>query len=158
MSKMSLHAPFGYLKHKLWPKKGSGVKLAVWLPTIKSHESPWFTYVQVAYHIPLESSWQGLQLCFRPHSFEGLQEKLSAPKLWESQFWEFRNSNLGVRGQNDIWVLALWPSTKNTIRGKVMAFPKFGPWWVLWVRVCPRLIRALKVLQLCTNQLIVWFV
>jgi hypothetical protein len=27
MSKMGLHDPFGHLKHKLWPKEGSGVKL-----------------------------------------------------------------------------------------------------------------------------------
>jgi hypothetical protein len=32
----------------------------------------------------------------------------------------FRIPNLGVLGQNDIWVLALWPGTKNTIRGKVV--------------------------------------
>jgi hypothetical protein len=25
MFKMGLHDPFGYLKHKLWPKEGSGV-------------------------------------------------------------------------------------------------------------------------------------
>jgi hypothetical protein len=29
------------------------------------------------------------------------------PKLRESQFREFWNSNLGIQGQNDIWVLAL---------------------------------------------------
>jgi hypothetical protein len=34
-------------------------------------------------------------------------------------------------------------------------FPKFGSWWVLWVRVCSWLIRASKVLQLHTNQLVV---
>jgi hypothetical protein len=27
MSKMGLHDPFGYLKHKLWPKERLGVKL-----------------------------------------------------------------------------------------------------------------------------------
>ncbi len=27
--KMGLHDPFGYLKHKLWPKEGSGVKLPI---------------------------------------------------------------------------------------------------------------------------------
>jgi hypothetical protein len=32
MSKMGLHGPFGYLKHKLWPKEGRGV--------IKSWETP----------------------------------------------------------------------------------------------------------------------
>jgi hypothetical protein len=29
MSKMGLHDPFGYLKHKLWPKEGPKVKLAI---------------------------------------------------------------------------------------------------------------------------------
>ncbi len=38
MSKMGLHRPFGHLKHKLWPKKRPGVKLAIWLPTTKSLE------------------------------------------------------------------------------------------------------------------------
>jgi hypothetical protein len=29
MSKMGSHDPFGHLKHKLWPKKRSGIKLAI---------------------------------------------------------------------------------------------------------------------------------
>jgi hypothetical protein len=29
MSKMSLHRSFAHLKHKIWPKEGLGVKLAV---------------------------------------------------------------------------------------------------------------------------------
>jgi hypothetical protein len=40
MSKMALYGPFGHLKHKFWPKEGLGVKLAIWLLTIKSLESP----------------------------------------------------------------------------------------------------------------------
>jgi hypothetical protein len=32
MSKMGLHDPFEYLKHKLWPKEGSKVKLHVATP------------------------------------------------------------------------------------------------------------------------------
>jgi hypothetical protein len=36
MSKMSLHEPFEYLKYKLGPKEGPGVKL----PNTKSWESP----------------------------------------------------------------------------------------------------------------------
>jgi hypothetical protein len=66
-------------------------------------------------------------------------------------------SQVGVPGQNDIWVLAPWLGTKNTIRGMVVASPKFGSWWVLWIYVCLWLVRAPKVLWLCTNQL-VWFV
>jgi len=39
MLKMALHRPFGHLQHKLWQKERPGVKLPVWLPTIKSRES-----------------------------------------------------------------------------------------------------------------------
>ncbi len=60
-------------------------------------------------------------------------------------------------GQNDIWALVMWPGTEHTIRGKVVASPKSKPWWVLWVRVCTWLVLAPKVLKLCTNQLVVWF-
>jgi hypothetical protein len=80
------------------------------------------------------------------------------PKLWKSQFWEFQDSHLGVLEQNDIWVVASWLGTKNTIRGKVVASFKSRPWWVLWVRVCLWFVCAPKVLQLHTNQLIIWFV
>jgi len=36
---MASHWPFGHLSPTLWAKEGSGVKLAVWLPTTKSWES-----------------------------------------------------------------------------------------------------------------------
>ncbi len=36
--------------------------------------------------------------------------------------------------------------------------PKFGPWWVLWGRVCSWLVHALKVFQSRINKLVVWFV
>jgi hypothetical protein len=79
-------------------------------------------------------------------------------KLQESQLWEFWDSHLGVPRQNDIWVLVPWPGTKYNTRGKVVASPKSEPWWVLWIRVCPCLILAPKMLQPCSNQLVVWFV
>jgi hypothetical protein len=89
---------------------------------------------------------------------EVFKRSYGPPKLRESQFRKFWDSNLRVLGQNDICMLAPWPSINNTIRGKVVAFPKSRPCWVLWVRVCLWFIYAPKVLQLCTNQLIVWFV
>jgi hypothetical protein len=67
MSKMGLHDPFGHLKHKFLSKERPGIKLTIWFPTIKNQESTQFSYVQVMCDIPLESSWRGLQLCFRPH-------------------------------------------------------------------------------------------
>ncbi len=84
-------------------------------------------------------------------------------KLWDSKvtgLQNYENPNFGnfkILEQNDIWVLALWLGIDNTIRGKVMASPKSGLWWVLWIHVCPWFVHAPKVLQLCINQLI-WFV
>jgi hypothetical protein len=146
MSKMGSHDPFGYLKHKLWPKEGSGVKVPIWLPTTKSQKSPWFTCVQVACHISLENYQQGLQLCFKLHlNRKSAHKVMGLQSCRNPNSDNFRIPNLGISRQNDISVLAPWPCTKNTIRGKVLIFPKSRPWWVLLVRVCPWLIYAPKM-------------
>jgi hypothetical protein len=154
MFKMGSYDPFGHLKHKLWPNERSEVKLVIWLLTTKSHELPWFPCMQVARHIPLENSWHGIQLFFRPHLNQRFAHKVMGLQSCKSPNF----GNFGSRRQNDIWVLEPWPGTKFTIRGKVLASPKSGPWWILWVRVCPWLARAPTMFQLCTNQLVVWFV
>jgi hypothetical protein len=64
---MASHEPFGHLQHKLWQKEGSGVKLAVWLPTTKSQESTRPRCVHVECNTLLESCQGDLQVCFRPH-------------------------------------------------------------------------------------------
>jgi len=51
----------------------------------------------------------GLQNCKCPH------------------FEDFESPNLGILGQNDIWVQGPWPSTYNIIRGKMVIFPKSMP-------------------------------
>jgi hypothetical protein len=79
-SKMGLHDSFEHLKHKLWPKEGSGIKLTIWLPTIKSRESPQFACVQVACDIPLESFCQWLKLCFKPHLNQRSTHKIMGPQ------------------------------------------------------------------------------
>jgi hypothetical protein len=78
-------------------------------------------------------------------SIEGLYTKLWGPKV-------AKVLTLGI------WMWASWRGTKYTIRGKVVTSPKSGPWWVLWIRVCPWLVLTPKVFKLCINQLIVWFV
>jgi hypothetical protein len=87
-------------------------------------------------------------------SIGGLHTCYGPSKLWESQLWEFRDSHLGVLGQNDIWVLIPWPSKENIVRGKVVASPKFGLWWVLWVRVCPWLVRTPKCYNYALTNLL----
>jgi hypothetical protein len=39
-------------------------------------------------------------------------------------FGNFGTPNLGVLGQNDIWVQPMWPDTDHTIKGKVVASPQ----------------------------------
>jgi hypothetical protein len=50
------------------------------------------------------------------------------------------------------WHLGVAPMGNHTeyYKEEGGGFPKFGPWWVLWVHVCPWLTRAPKVLQLDT--------
>jgi hypothetical protein len=142
MSKMGSHEPFGHLQHKLWQKERSGVKLAVWLPTTKSRESTWPWCVQVECDTPLERSWRGLQLWFRPHC----KGSYAPSKLQESQL-EFRGSHLGVPGQKAIWMWPPWRTAEYTIWEKVVASPKSGLWWVFWVQSCLWLVLTPKVLQ-----------
>jgi hypothetical protein len=63
------------------------------------------------------------------------------PKLQEFQFREFRDFNLGVLGQNDIWA-----KHKEYYKGKVVASSKSRLWWVLWIRA-----RGLSMHQKCSN-------
>jgi hypothetical protein len=79
MSNTGSHDPFGHFKHKLWPKEGLGVKLAICILTTKSCESPRFPYVQVVCNIPLESSQRELKI----FSIKGMHSKLWAPKIAE---------------------------------------------------------------------------
>jgi hypothetical protein len=145
MSKMGLHDPFGYLKHKLWPKERSGVKFAVLDSTIKNKKSPWFSLYTTYCSKALD---EGYNFALDLTSIKGLHTKLWAPKLKESQFREFWDSNLGVGPV---------AKHKEYYKGEGGGFPKSGPWWVLWIHVSSWFIRAPKMLQLCINQLIVWF-
>jgi len=67
---------------------------------------------------------KGYNFALKLISIRGMHAKLWTPKVAGVPAVGIS----GLPGQNDIWVLVLWPSTKYTIRGKVMASPKFGPW------------------------------
>jgi hypothetical protein len=66
MSKMASHWSFGHMQPKLWAKEGSGVKLAIWLPTIKSRESTCSRRALRECDMAFESSLRGLQVWFKP--------------------------------------------------------------------------------------------
>ncbi len=67
-------------------------------------------------------------------------------------FRNFGIPNLKVPKKNDIWVLASWLGTTNIIRGKMVAFPKFEPWWVLCEFVFAR---DSSVHQKCSNYALI---
>ncbi len=105
----------------------------------------------MACHILLERSWWRLQLCFRPHLNWGSTKEIMGFQSCENpNFKNFGTPNLKIPGQNDMSVWALWPCIENTINGKVVASPKFGPWWVLWVYVA----HGSFVNQKCSNTLV----
>jgi hypothetical protein len=150
MSQMGFHDPFGHLKHKLWPKEGSGVKLSnrqFNSRPLKVKNCPDFLACKwrATYH--WKALEEGYNFALDLILIEGLHAKLWALNITESQLWEFQDSHLGVLGQNDIWVLVLWPCIEYTLRGKVVASPKSRPCWVLWICVCLWLVYATK----CSN-------
>ncbi len=73
-------------------------------------------------------------------------------KLWASKVVGV--STLGILGlplgsPRIKWHLGARPVARHIeyYKGKVVASPKFGPWWVLWVHVCPWFVCAPK----CSN-------
>jgi hypothetical protein len=59
-------------------------------------------------------------------SIRGFHTKLWASKVANIPILGILGSHLKVPKQNGIWVLAMWPSTNNTIRGKWWLPPSMG--------------------------------
>jgi len=87
---------------------------------------------------------EGYNFALNIISIEGLHTKLWAPKITRIRVMEISRLPLGSPGTKWHLVLVPWPCIEYTIRGKVVASPKSGSWWILWVRICPWLILAPK--------------
>jgi hypothetical protein len=90
---------------------------------------------------------------FSPHliSIRGLHTKLWAPKVVGIPTLGILGLPFGSPGTK--WHLDVGPVAKHKVYYK-----GGGLWWVLWICVCLWFVCAPKVLQLCTNQFVVWFV
>jgi hypothetical protein len=154
MFEMGLHDPFRHLKHKLWSKEGLGVKLTTGLPTIKSQESTQFPCVKVTCHLPLKSSWQGLQLCFRPHFNRRSIEKVMGPKVAGVPSLRISGLPLGSPMTKSHLNVAPVERCKVYYKGEGGGFPQVRAMVSLVSLSCPRLVLTPKVLQLCTNYLV----
>jgi hypothetical protein len=84
-------------------------------------------------------------------SIEGLQAKLWAPKVMGVLAVGILGFPLG--SPRTKWHLGAGPVARHKVyyKGEVVASPKSGPWWVLWVRVCPWFVRAPK----CSNYALI---
>jgi hypothetical protein len=124
MSKMGSHDPFGHLKHKLWPKERPGIKLAIWLSTTKSWESPRFPCVKVACHIPLERSQQELQFFFKHNFNKRFSRKVMC--LQNRRSPNFGNFKTLIWESRDKMSFGCWPMAKHTIyyKGEGGGFPQ----------------------------------
>jgi hypothetical protein len=95
-----------------------------------------------------------LQTSSQSEVWAGSYEFPKSPKSKPGQFWD---SSLGVPGIKAIWMRVPRSNVKNTIWGKVVASPEFGPWWVKWVQGRPWLIPTPKGCIMSSNQLVGWF-
>jgi hypothetical protein len=125
---MASHWPFGYLQPKLWAKEGPGVKLPVWLPTIKSQESTSCRPPNWECGTSLERSRRGLQVWFRLRRDQTLQSRVMSSQSPGTPpgtiSGQFRDSNLGVLGKSDIRAWVPRRVTEYTIGSKVVAYSR----------------------------------
>jgi len=123
MFKMGSHCSFGYLKHKLWPKEGSGVKLLVWLPTRKNQESTRFTCLQMMCNIPLKSSRRQLQLCFKSHFNLRSAREVMGSKVARVPTWVISGLPLGSPGTKGHLDVGLVERCRVYYKGEGGGFP-----------------------------------
>jgi hypothetical protein len=81
MSEMALYEPFKHLQPKLWAKERPGVKLAVWLPTIKSQESTQIWCQHVERNMVLGTLKENYKIALDLIPIRGLSKKLWMPKV-----------------------------------------------------------------------------
>jgi hypothetical protein len=88
----------------------------------------------------------------------GLHTKLWAPKVTRVPIMGILKLPLGrpeTKCHLDVGPMA---NHRVYYKGEGGGFPQSKPWWVFWVWVCPWFVLAPKVFQLCTSQLVIWFV
>ncbi len=112
-----------------------------------------------------KSTWIIELLVFHPSPILKLQHALLPPKCCKprsmSQFLLLLLSSpldSQLSPSKSLGVRHPVANHREYYKGEGGGFPKSRSWWVLWVCVCPWFIHALKVLQVCTNQLLIWFV
>jgi len=107
----------------------------------------------MACNIPLESSWQGLKLFFRPHLNQRSARKLWRPKI--AGVSTLTISRLPFRSVGTKSHLNVGPVEKCRVyyKGEGGGFPEVRAVVSFVCPCCPWLVLAPKVFQLCTKHL-----
>jgi len=119
---MGLHRSFGHVKHKLWSKERSGIKLAIWLWPLKVGSRPDFRACRwcVAYH--WKAFDEGYNFASNLISIIGLHAKLWRPKVTRVPTWAI--SGLPLES----------PETKSHLDvgpvDRCKVYYKGGRWWL----------------------------
>jgi len=131
MFKMGSHDPFGHLKHKLWPKE-------------KSEIDPIYVCVGWVWHIVGKLSTRATTLLQTSSQSEVYTRSYGPPKLQESQLWQFLDSKMPF---------GCGPRGKAQSKGEGGGFPQVRAMVSFVSSSCSWFVLAPKVLQLCTNHL-----
>jgi hypothetical protein len=154
MSKMGSHRPFGDLKHKLWAKERLGVKVLVWLPTIKSWESTDFWPCRQRATYRWKTLDKGYNFFLDLITIEGLHTRLCALKVAKVPDVQISKLPLGSFGTKSHLDVATVESYIIYYKGEGGGFPQVRAMVCLVSPSCPWLVLAPKVLQLCTNHFV----
>jgi hypothetical protein len=87
----------------------------------------------------------------------GLHAKLYTPKVAEVLVVGILKRRKYYKGQKAIWMWPPWRNAENTIKGEGGGFPQVRTMLNLVNPSCPWFVLAPKVLQLCTNHLMLVF-
>jgi len=155
MSKMGLHCSFGHLKHKLWPKKRAGSRTAsLTLDQKKSGIDPICLVTDNVPHTFGKLLTRATTLLETALRSEVCSQSYGGPKSRESRLARFRDSHAGVPGVKSHLDVGPMDNCRVYYKGEGGGFPQVRAVVSL---VCPWLVPAPSVLQLCTNHF-VWVV
>jgi hypothetical protein len=126
-TKMGSHDPFGHLKHKLWPKERSGIKLPTWLldswPLKVGNHSDFFVWRWCATYC-WKALNEGYNFALDLISIKGLHAKLWAPKVARVPIVGISRFPFG--SSRTKWHLGVGPMTSHIIyyKGEGGGFPQ----------------------------------
>jgi hypothetical protein len=135
-------------------KRRVEVKLVVWFPTTKSREPTRFTYL----HTVCNYYWKALDESYNFASdlisIEGLLAKLWGSKVTGIPTWAISGLSLGSPKTKSHLDVSSVASHRIYYKGEGGDFPQVRALVSLVCPCCPWLVLTPKVLQLCTNHIV----